>query len=96
MVLGSGEREIQRNLWRGARVEAVMGGGLIGYDYGYQNAIVPYQQVYANGQTLTPYQQQFAANQQAAGVAREQYYPLAERNRHVYGRELGQSSCNLM
>lgn len=84
MVLASGEKEIQRNMWRSARGEVMMGGGSAGYGYfalqGYQQAIVPYQM--ANWQAMTPYQLQFAANQQAARMGRRQYYPITERYRY--------------
>lgn len=100
MVLGSGEREMQRNLWRSARGEATMGGGTIGYGHpglgSYQQAAVPYQQLGVNGQALTPYQQQFIASQQAALVASRRYYPAVEKYRYGYGSGPGQSSCTVM
>lgn len=78
----------------------MMGGGTVGYGYpgvgGYQQAVVPFQQICVNGQALTPYQQQFVANRQAAQVASRQYYPVVEKYRYGYGSGPGQSSSTVI
>lgn len=84
LVLGSGEREIQRNMW------SMQQGGLVGSARWNSGCRPP------DVTALGVYQQQWPTNgYQQPGV---QYYPVAQRYTYGYGQppRSGPSSCNVM
>lgn len=87
LVIGNGEREIQRNMY----MSNMQQGGVVGYAGGW-NSLCRSPDVTALG----VYQQQMATNwYQQPGV---QYYPVAQRYTYGYGQPAssGPSSCSIM
>jgi hypothetical protein len=87
LVLGSGEREIQRNMYMGNMQQ----GSLVGYTSGWNSGCRS-----PDVTALGLYQQQWSMNGcRQLGV---QYYPVAQRYTYGYGQRPGSGPpiCNVM